>query len=642
MANITINALPSASTIDAVNDLLPIYTNSGAATQAINRNTFLSLSSNPVGVNDVQTLANKTLTNPTINGGTLSGTFSGTYTFTGTVTLPSSVVTLTGSQTLTNKTLTSPTVNNPSITNAAISADSYQGYTATNSGSIYGINVASSVITSPLSASGGATITGGLTVDSLTVSGTAGGNGWTPIGQTLTYTGNNGNKEFTVTAPANITTSVQAGMKLQIPRGVTPPTQSMNFVSSSNQYATKSSPTGITFTGNFSIEAWIYITGLPPNVNGSSILDHDNSTSTGSGWGFQLNNNNQLQTYYRNASGTTAFASNQSVPLNQWVHVATTVNASGSTGAMYINGVSVPITVSSTGATTVVQPSTNIDIAFSTGSLSKYFNGFISEVRLWSLAQTQANIQANMAISLTGSESNLIGLWQGNGNFNDKTSNANNLTATNGAIATQASNPYSATEYGVITKAVYSGGITTLTVFTGNSNTIPNQTLGTSYYSLQKTPYGFPSAKSNWILKTYILNQYLFTPTSSTWYNLNSNQLSVPSGQWNLSYNVIGRVAVNTATNGYTNTLWGLSVVSAAAPSIAEQECATYMAHDFVNGGPDIITQSLQSDTFSVNLSNQTIYYLNSQFTSILSFYANQSGYLTNKPLVIKAECVYI
>jgi len=148
MANVTINSLPVASTIDAVNDYLPIFTAIGAGTQAINRNTLLGLSSAPVGLTDSQTLTNKILTSPTINGATLSGTLSGTYTIGGTPTFPASVTQNTTVQTLTNKTLTSPTINSPSITNATISTDTITGYTVSNTGTIYGVSVATGVIAS--------------------------------------------------------------------------------------------------------------------------------------------------------------------------------------------------------------------------------------------------------------------------------------------------------------------------------------------------------------------------------------------------------------------------------------------------------------------------------------------------------------
>jgi hypothetical protein len=148
VSNITINSLPTASTIDGSADILPIYTASATATQGINRNTLLGLSSAPVGLTDSQTLTNKILTSPTINGATLLGTLSGTYTIGGTPTFPSSVVTLTGLQTLTNKVLTSPTITSPTITNATLSSDTITGFTSANNGTIYGMSITGSVFTS--------------------------------------------------------------------------------------------------------------------------------------------------------------------------------------------------------------------------------------------------------------------------------------------------------------------------------------------------------------------------------------------------------------------------------------------------------------------------------------------------------------
>jgi len=145
MAKIT--DLPVASTIDATADVLAIVTNSINTTQQISRNTLLNLSSDPVGKTDTQTLINKTLTAPAISSPVLSGTVTGTYTLGGTPTFPATVVTTTGVQTLTNKTLTSPTINSPTLTNASISADSITGYTASTTGSIYGISVTSGIIT---------------------------------------------------------------------------------------------------------------------------------------------------------------------------------------------------------------------------------------------------------------------------------------------------------------------------------------------------------------------------------------------------------------------------------------------------------------------------------------------------------------
>jgi len=153
MSNITINSLPTASTIDGSLDILPIYTASASATQGINRNTLLNLASAPVGLTDSQVLTNKTIsiTNSiTQKDGTFSlentsdntkiAKFSAASITTGTTrtyTLPDvsdTLLTLTATQTLTNKTLTSPTINSPSITNATITADTISGFTVSSNG----------------------------------------------------------------------------------------------------------------------------------------------------------------------------------------------------------------------------------------------------------------------------------------------------------------------------------------------------------------------------------------------------------------------------------------------------------------------------------------------------------------------------
>ena len=154
-----------ASTIDPVNDYTLIYTASATATQGISRNTYLGLSSQPVGINDTQTIAAKTFNNTNAytskdtsftlqnaSATTKQAQFllsSITAGQTRIFTLPdynAQLATLGGTETLTNKTLTSPTITSPTITNATISADALAGFTTANSGTVYGVSVTGGVI----------------------------------------------------------------------------------------------------------------------------------------------------------------------------------------------------------------------------------------------------------------------------------------------------------------------------------------------------------------------------------------------------------------------------------------------------------------------------------------------------------------
>ena len=210
-----LNLYPNASTIDAVNDELVIWTNSLSAVQNINRNTLLNLSSQPVGLTDSQTLTNKTLTSPTVSSPTFSGTLAGTYTIGGTPTFPASVTQNTTVQTLTNKTLTSPTINSPTITNATISADTLTGYTTSNSGTIYG---GISVTTGNVSMSGTLAVTGTLSSGAITSSGIIKASSSNPVWQYLGYAPSTSTFNTSSGTPVAIT-GLTVGVT--IPSGVT-------------------------------------------------------------------------------------------------------------------------------------------------------------------------------------------------------------------------------------------------------------------------------------------------------------------------------------------------------------------------------------------------------------------------------------
>lgn len=148
MADVTIPGLTTQLTsVDRAADLLEVSdTSDSGNSKKSSVNNLLDLTSHPVGIDDVQTITNKTITAPTVSSPVLSGTVTGTYTLGGTPTFPSAVVTLTGSQTLTNKVLTSPTINAPTITNPTITVDTISEFTATNGVTIDGLNIKDSAL----------------------------------------------------------------------------------------------------------------------------------------------------------------------------------------------------------------------------------------------------------------------------------------------------------------------------------------------------------------------------------------------------------------------------------------------------------------------------------------------------------------
>jgi hypothetical protein len=230
-----------------------------------------------------------------------------------------------------------------------------------------------------------------------------------------------------------------------------------------------------------------------------------------------------------------------------------------------------------------------------------------------------------MAINLTGSETNLVGLWIGNGNFNDLTSNANTLTASGGAIATQTANPYNAIEYGIITAVTSS----TITVFTGNSNTIPNQTLNSPQYAISKNPYGFPGASTNWRVDSIYRTGTTDTVTSSTYKNVLSAKLSVPTGIWKIWY---AGSLMSSTTNSVAYAI--LSLNSASATGIFTRSWS-----ELYSSAGTTFGKAYADDTYSPTTQTPVYVNLGGNASMTVGWDVNNA---VGTSLYITAECAYI
>lgn len=166
MADKTIPDLTLLTSVDRAADLFEVSdTSDSGNSKKTTVDSMLDVTSHPVGINDVQTLTNKTLTASTVSSPVLSGTVTGTYTLGGTPTFPSAVATLTGSQTLTNKTLTSPTINTATISNPTLTVDTVSEHTSANGVSVDGVTLKdSNVSATNLTATGTLAVTGTSTL----------------------------------------------------------------------------------------------------------------------------------------------------------------------------------------------------------------------------------------------------------------------------------------------------------------------------------------------------------------------------------------------------------------------------------------------------------------------------------------------
>ncbi len=111
------------------------------------------------------------------------------------------------------------------------------------------------------------------------------------------------------------------------------------------------------------------------------------------------------------------WTSDYELPYNEWHHLAVTWSgntvkyyADGDLVGTFNNAVSLPI-----------PPGNNLQLGRRSDESNHYLNGNLSEVRIWSTALSQEEIQRTMLSTLEGSETGLVGYWPLHEDYNDRT-----------------------------------------------------------------------------------------------------------------------------------------------------------------------------------------------------------------------------
>jgi glycosyltransferase involved in cell wall biosynthesis len=146
-------------------------------------------------------------------------------------------------------------------------------------------------------------------------------------------------------------------------------------------------------------------------------------------------------------------------PLRGWNHIAIVYNNKKPT--LFINGHIAKSGIASTKTTLV--PSGIIGGESSLG----YYHGSLKDIRIWSVARTQGEINKNMDHELTGREKDLFGYWkldEGTGNIANDFSGNNNHGVINGAkwISSNNENSFKKDMNILFTFFIPSGGVETL------------------------------------------------------------------------------------------------------------------------------------------------------------------------------------
>lgn len=366
--------------------------------------------------------------------------------------------------------------------------------------------------------------------------------GWTPVTQSVSSVAYNGNRSYTLTMSADVSATLSPGMRVKTTRTVAAPTQSTSL-NGSTQYYSKTSPTGLTFTTTFTCSAWVKLNAYGA-TNG--IIARRNADTEG--WAFRVNADGTLALVgLRIASNSKAITSFQSIPLNKWVHVAATMDASaGDTSAqkIWIDGVEVPRTYAVAGTVTaIVQGTTALVVGAQKSDGSDKFNGKIAQAAVFSSQLSDATIKSYYSQGLSGTETNLISAYSFDGVITDlNTTNANNLTAQGSAVATDADSPFATNSFGVETGdtdygIVQSVATTTVVVQVPEGNTIPTSGgVSAIEYSTQQAPYGFTLDKGRWEYSIqFNISVISASVTSATAVNLGgiaTQFIQLPIGAW--------------------------------------------------------------------------------------------------------------
>ena len=169
---------------------------------------------------------------------------------------------------------------------------------------------------------------------------------------------------------------------------------------------------------NFTVEIWAKLDEVPA----SDRIIFFNGNGGSDGYGLLVNTAGQPYVLRGGQAGNVA---NVTITPDSWHHYALT--KSGTTWSLYMDGQQV-LTYSTA---SVAPPSDVLRI----GSGGQAIIGDVADLRMWTSARSQAEIQANMNLDLRGDEANLAGYWRlDDGAARDLTGNGHNGT-TSGTVS---------------------------------------------------------------------------------------------------------------------------------------------------------------------------------------------------------------
>lgn len=162
-------------------------------------------------------------------------------------------------------------------------------------------------------------------------------------------------------------------------------------------------------TGSFTLEAIFNAENV--TTAGQRILAKDNASA---GWAISLGDGaaGSLRFFHRSMNTIITDSPSDAIAAGVNYHVGVVFDAAADTLTMYIDGVQVAQTTGQSNAIAGNSNPLTIGAAPDDPAGDKNFAGFVRDVRLWNVARSAAEIDANKRATLTGSETGLFGYWK--------------------------------------------------------------------------------------------------------------------------------------------------------------------------------------------------------------------------------------
>ncbi len=210
------------------------------------------------------------------------------------------------------------------------------------------------------------------------------------------------------------------------------------ILNGTSQYLSHINQSALQITGDMTIECSVVLSSQPATGKFFGLLTkHDTPTDISYSFRYGDTSGTKKLSLRISSDGNPGVTKNvdYTLPIGTLVHLSIVYTASSGTAKFYVNGIQQGAT--QTGfPVSIFTSSSGLFIGQETptgGDNEHYFSGVMSQVRLWSIARTQSQIQSTMESSVRNDEMGLNGYWQLNSTLADSTSNGNTLTNNGGA-----------------------------------------------------------------------------------------------------------------------------------------------------------------------------------------------------------------